>query len=358
MELTLAENIRALRKQRKLTQEKLAEALGVTVGAVYKWESGLSVPELGLLVELADFFDTSVDALLGYRMRDNRLDATLDRLSAYCETLDPAALAEAEKTLARYPHSFRAVYACAGVYLAFGTAKCEQKLLRRALELLELAEALLPQNDNPRVDKTTIIGGIATAYFQLGRREEAVELLKRSNANGCFSENIGAMLAAFMNRPEEAVDYLSEGMMNGIISLLDAAVGLVFVYRSRGDWASALGIASLGCSLLSELKRDGATGFLDKAQAEMLLMLAYAQQKTGRESEKRETLRQAARLAAHFDSCPDYTLKTVRFLENAEHSAAFDALGATARGSVENLLGLLNDGALSNAWKEAYANEQ
>ena len=43
MELKLAENIRALRKQRRLTQEQLAETLRVTVGAVYKWEAGVSL---------------------------------------------------------------------------------------------------------------------------------------------------------------------------------------------------------------------------------------------------------------------------------------------------------------------------
>lgn len=39
----LAENIRAFRRQRSLTQAQLAEALGVTVGAVYKWENGGSL---------------------------------------------------------------------------------------------------------------------------------------------------------------------------------------------------------------------------------------------------------------------------------------------------------------------------
>ena len=42
MENKLAENIRTFRKQRALTQEQLAEVLGVTVGAVYKWEARLS----------------------------------------------------------------------------------------------------------------------------------------------------------------------------------------------------------------------------------------------------------------------------------------------------------------------------
>ena len=43
MEIKLAAQIRALRKARGLTQEQLAEVLGVTVGAVYKWEAGGSL---------------------------------------------------------------------------------------------------------------------------------------------------------------------------------------------------------------------------------------------------------------------------------------------------------------------------
>ena len=120
--VSLSENIRSLRKQRKITQAKLAEALGVTVGAVYKWESGQSLPELNLVVEMADFFDISVDVLLGYRMRDNSLGCALERILGCCKTLDPTALTEAEKTLARYPHSFRVVYTCASAYLAFGAS--------------------------------------------------------------------------------------------------------------------------------------------------------------------------------------------------------------------------------------------
>ena len=44
MQIRLSENIRALRRRHGLTQEQLAEALGMTPGAVYKWEAGLSQP--------------------------------------------------------------------------------------------------------------------------------------------------------------------------------------------------------------------------------------------------------------------------------------------------------------------------
>ena len=48
METKLAENIKAFRKERSLTREQLSEVLGVTPGAVYKWEAKLSIPELDL----------------------------------------------------------------------------------------------------------------------------------------------------------------------------------------------------------------------------------------------------------------------------------------------------------------------
>lgn len=56
MEGKLAENIRALRKEKRMTQEQLAECLDVTVGAVSKWESGATTPDLSMIMELAHFF--------------------------------------------------------------------------------------------------------------------------------------------------------------------------------------------------------------------------------------------------------------------------------------------------------------
>lgn len=55
MQVMLAENIRAFRREKKLTQEQLAEVLGVTVGTVSKWESAASTPDVGLIMEMADF---------------------------------------------------------------------------------------------------------------------------------------------------------------------------------------------------------------------------------------------------------------------------------------------------------------
>ena len=357
MKLSLAENIRTLRKQRKLTQEKLAEALGVTVGAVYKWESGQSQPELNLLVEMADFFDTSVDVLLGYRMKDNSLDAAVEPINACCKTLDPAAPTEAEKLLGKYPHSFRAVYVCASVYLAFGASSHDPDQLRRALELLERSKVLLAQNDNPRISEATICGNMSIAYFLLGKKEKSLALLRQNNANGIFSSHIGAILSILMDEPEEAVSYLSEAFTDGISALLSVIVGFVFVFRARNDWASALEILTWGIGLLTGLKTEAGQDALEKAHAELLVLLSYAQAKAGLGTEAEASLKKAGSMALRFDSMPDYSLKTMRFAEHLEHSVVLDIFGATASGSIAELIALLQDQRLADQWKELTAHE-
>ena len=64
--IKINEQIAFLRKQKGLTQEELANALGVTNQAVSKWESSGCCPDIQLLPDLAKIFDVSVDELLGY----------------------------------------------------------------------------------------------------------------------------------------------------------------------------------------------------------------------------------------------------------------------------------------------------
>jgi transcriptional regulator with XRE-family HTH domain len=63
--MTLGKRIVQLRKERKMTQEELANILKITRKAVSKWEVGRGRPNLGALQKLADFFGCSVDYLLG-----------------------------------------------------------------------------------------------------------------------------------------------------------------------------------------------------------------------------------------------------------------------------------------------------
>lgn len=65
MEETLGKRISANRKRLGMTQDKLAEQLGVTAQAVSKWENDQACPDISMLPKLADIFGTTTDALLG-----------------------------------------------------------------------------------------------------------------------------------------------------------------------------------------------------------------------------------------------------------------------------------------------------
>lgn len=61
---TIGEKINTLRKQRNMTQDELAEKMGVSSQAVSKWEKDMSIPDLPVLIELSDFFHVSLDELV------------------------------------------------------------------------------------------------------------------------------------------------------------------------------------------------------------------------------------------------------------------------------------------------------
>lgn len=63
--------LKELRKSRKITQEKLAEKLGLARSTITMYETGGSEPDLETLKALADFFDVTVDYLLGKDSQSN-----------------------------------------------------------------------------------------------------------------------------------------------------------------------------------------------------------------------------------------------------------------------------------------------
>lgn len=358
MKMKLAENIRMFRKQKKLTQEQLAEALGVTVGAVYKWEAELSLPELHTIMELADFFDTSVDVLLGYEMRDNRLQATTERLKRYCDEKDRTGLAEAEKALQKYPNSFDIVYRSAVLYTMFGIEKKEKPLLNRALKLLESSRLRLVQNTDPQISEATIYGKMATVLLNLGEAHQAVSLLQKHNVGGMYDDVIGQILAADSKRPDEALPFLSKALLSHTVALINTVIGYVNVYFEKKEYDSASAILCWTSEMLYGLKEGEQVGFFDKINCVLLILLAATQLRLGDTQKADDTLLQARRLAEQFDASPCYRLQSVRFAADAEHAAAYDDLGATAMESIQKTLRSLEDAALNTMWEEQKRHEE
>ena len=63
--MKLPEMIAELRKDRGLLQKELAQLLGVSIGTISNYETGVHNPEIDTLIKLADYFNVSVDYMLG-----------------------------------------------------------------------------------------------------------------------------------------------------------------------------------------------------------------------------------------------------------------------------------------------------
>ena len=356
MKMMLAENIRKCRKERSLTQEQLSEVLNVTAGAVYKWEAGLSVPDITLIVEMADFFDTSVDVLLGYEMKDNHVDAIVKRMQEYRRNKDREGLNEAEKALKRYPHSFLIVKESAAIYRAFGIESRDKALLHRALELLEQSRLLLDQNTNPEINEQTICAKIAETYLGLNEVEKGIELMKQNNAGGLLNSKIGNTLAQ-LDRAEEATSYLSEAMANLTADLSNIVSGYVNVFGKQKDYASAEAILDWGVGVFSGLSK-GKPNFFDKVSSIFLAVKAQVQFESGREDAARESLTEAKKLAAFFDAAPSYDESDIRFINRIEGASVHDDIGATAADAVQSVVDEYEKEAFTALWNSIKDGEE
>ena len=86
MKLAIGENIRNFRKKNDLTQEALADRLGVTYQSISRWENGTTYPDLELIPAIAEVFAVTVDELLGMPQieKEKRAAQTFDELRREC----------------------------------------------------------------------------------------------------------------------------------------------------------------------------------------------------------------------------------------------------------------------------------
>ena len=70
--------LQTLRKEQGLTQEQLAERIGVARRTVSRWETGANLPDLDVLVELSDFYAVDLRELLDGERREQKMDKELE----------------------------------------------------------------------------------------------------------------------------------------------------------------------------------------------------------------------------------------------------------------------------------------
>ena len=105
MNILIGDKIRELRKLRGITQEQLAEAIGVSFQAVSKWENHVALPDITLVPALANYFEVTCDELFGMNLMETKTQiASICAEAVKYRERDPAKSRRIlEEGLKRYP---------------------------------------------------------------------------------------------------------------------------------------------------------------------------------------------------------------------------------------------------------------
>ena len=180
----LGNNIAKFRKSSDVTQEQLAEQLGVSVSAVSQWETGKTMPDISAIPVLCHVFIVTADELLG--IDREKEEAEIKRINAEANLLlDRAHKAKAEKMLLdahkRFPNSYELMVSL--MYLYYGLfvdedGVEEKKAEKNLHKCIAYAQRILEgcKDEESRASANQIL---CFSFDRLGENEKAIEIARR-----------------------------------------------------------------------------------------------------------------------------------------------------------------------------------
>lgn len=238
--LNLSDNIIRLRHEKKLTQEELADFMGVTKASVSKWENAQNTPDLLLLPQLAAFFDVTVDELIGY---EAQLSGEQIRRQ-YAELSKDFASIPFEDTLEKVRSLAHRYYACYPLLLQLAVlywnhymlAEAEEERGQILQEAVGWCNRILENCSDVSVcsDALVVKAGL---NLQLGNAAEAIDALKpTAEPSRLAGQNGGLLIQAYRmaGKEEKAKSYAQARYYLDLLNLVGDAV--LSLSLSVNDW--------------------------------------------------------------------------------------------------------------------------
>lgn len=222
MDINMGAKIRALRKQKGVSQEVLAQALGVSFQAVSKWETATTLPDVALIPAIASFFGVSTDELFDMnRLEQERKVADICREAAQYRWDDPArAEAMLRDALKLYP----------GNDVILNNLLYTLQTPDRREEVVTLCRSILEITRDDEV-KYDVLRILARTYREMGQQELVREAL--SQIPELYFAKL-ELIAQFTDG-EEAIDAARGHARICRDDLISMLARLSQLYREAGD---------------------------------------------------------------------------------------------------------------------------
>lgn len=236
--LNFSKNLSNLRKERKITQENLANYLGVTKAAVSKWELNQSYPDITLLPIIASYFNISIDELLGYEpfMNDDEVKELYSKLIKEFSTEEFDIVYE---KCIQYEKKYYTCYFlqfhlgllyCNHAYLAFE----EEKIMEVYSHATEVFKRIEENCKNANLAKEALS---LKSYCNLimGRCDDIIGDLKDLNQISMPTENILSKAYLTKGDKEKAIKILQISIFNNFMNSLQSMTDILYCYYDNNE---------------------------------------------------------------------------------------------------------------------------
>lgn len=214
--LQFKDKIKKLRKEKDMTQEQLAEYMGVSPQAVSRWETGATCPDIFALPSLAELFGISIDELLGVDEKEKQKDIR-SIISVAEEKLNKGIIdepiVELRNALNKYPNNEQLL--CSLMYALY--VACEDEELCKAYdgEIVSIANRI-EQHSTDSDSRNTARSILFRHYCDTNRKAEALQIADgMARIETCLERNIYWALDG-----DDRIAYLKERMSDDLHYLL------------------------------------------------------------------------------------------------------------------------------------------
>lgn len=243
MEIRIGEKIKKLRKSKNISQEVLAQYLGISFQAVSKWEKGDTMPDVALIPAIASFFGVSTDELFDFNTYEieKRVMEICWEAAEYRDT-DPE---KGEKILLeglkQYP----------GNDIILNNLLYVMRAPERSSEVISLCKSLIESTkyDDVKYDALRIM---AETYRDMGELSSAKEAIEQIPEIYFTRNELGAQLLEGKDKYHDAVIQKSLSAQ----MLVDMMLALAEVYIERGLYEKAKSELSMIERVVEAMKDD------------------------------------------------------------------------------------------------------
>lgn len=294
MNIDLQTTLREYRRRKNVTQEQLAEHLGISSQAVSKWERGEGLPDISLLPALALYFGVTIDDLLN--VGQARIDETVKAWQAESQRLKNAG--ENEKNLALWEAAYAEMPSdcrvMAGLMNAIPRGGKRPYPTEQTEQIIALGERILDEAKDTEL-REDAIQRLCYTYDAIGDRENA---LRYAQMGGSVYTTRDDLVSSVLDG-EEGMK-ASQKYLVDLVQLAALAIGRM---STQGEYTRAerirLNEAIIGFWL--QLFSDGNVGFYahDISYRYTLIAIQYAE------------LKDADRALTALESCARYAVQAV-----------------------------------------------